>query len=43
MKKKSYLMPACFLPLLLMIVALLPACKKNADGGSSAPPVITSY
>jgi hypothetical protein len=25
-----------------MIVALLPACKKNADGGSSAPPVIAA-
>jgi len=41
MKKKSYLR-LCFLPLLFMIVALSPACKKNADGGSSAPPVIAA-
>jgi hypothetical protein len=40
MKKKSYL-SLFFLPLLFMIVALLPACKKNADG-SSAPPVIAA-
>ncbi|WPU94863.1 glycan-binding surface protein [Mucilaginibacter sabulilitoris] len=37
MKKKSY-QSLCFLPLLLLIVALLPACKKNNDAG--APPVI---
>jgi hypothetical protein len=41
MKKKSYLR-LCFLPLLFMIVALSPACKKNNDGGSSAPPVIAA-
>lgn len=41
MKKKSYL-SLCFLSLLFMIVALLPACKKNTDGGSSAPPVIAA-
>ncbi|MEZ2337880.1 glycan-binding surface protein [Mucilaginibacter sp. RCC_168] len=41
MKKKSYL-SLYFLSLVFMIVALLPACKKNADVGSSAPPVITS-
>jgi Surface glycan-binding protein B xyloglucan binding domain len=40
MKKKSYL-SLFFLPLLFMIVALLPACKKNADG-SGAPPVIAA-
>src|SRR5476651_968211 len=39
MKKKSYIR-LCFLPLLLIVVALLPACKKNADGG--APPSISS-
>ncbi|QEC74820.1 glycan-binding surface protein [Mucilaginibacter ginsenosidivorax] len=41
MKKKSYLR-LCFLPFLLMIAALLPACKKNADGGGGAPPVIAA-
>jgi len=41
MKKKSYL-SLCFLPLVLMIVALLPACKKNNDGGNGAPPVIAA-
>ena len=41
MKKKSYL-SLFFLPLLFMIVALSPACKKNADEGSSAPPVIAA-
>ncbi|SEP43468.1 glycan-binding surface protein [Mucilaginibacter sp. OK283] len=40
MKKKSYL-SLFFLPLLFMIVALSPACKKNADG-SGAPPVISA-
>jgi hypothetical protein len=40
MKKKSYL-SLFFLPLLFMIVALSPACKKNADG-SGAPPVIAA-
>lgn len=30
-----------FLPLFLMMVALLPACKKNMEG-SSTPPMITS-
>jgi len=39
MKKKSY--PSLYLlPLLLLIVILLPACKKNADGG--APPLISA-
>lgn len=32
---------ACFLPLLLMMVALLPACKKNNDSNIN-PPSITS-
>lgn len=41
MKNKSYL-SLCFLSLLFMIVALLPACKKNNDVGSSAPPVIAA-
>ncbi|MFB0498693.1 hypothetical protein ABID99_004930 [Mucilaginibacter sp. OAE612] len=41
MKKKSYL-SLYFLSFLFMIVALMPACKKNADGGSSAPPVIAA-
>jgi hypothetical protein len=40
MKKKSYIR-LCFLPLFFMIVALLPACKKNTDGGG-APPSISS-
>jgi len=40
MKKKSYL-SLFFLPLLFMIVALSPACKKNNDG-SGAPPVISA-
>ena len=40
MKKKLY-SRLCFLPLFLMVVALLPACKKNNEG-SSNPPVITS-
>jgi hypothetical protein len=39
MKKKSYLC-LFFLPLFVMIVALLPACKKNAENG--APPVISN-
>ncbi|SEM78517.1 hypothetical protein SAMN05192574_101804 [Mucilaginibacter gossypiicola] len=39
MKKKSYLR-LCFLPLFLMAVALLPACKK--DKNVSAPPVIAN-
>jgi hypothetical protein len=30
------------LPLFLMVVALLPACKKNNEGPSSKPPVVTS-
>jgi len=38
MKKKLYL-SLCFLPLLLMIVALVPACKKNNDGSGAAPVV----
>ncbi|WP_439697121.1 glycan-binding surface protein [Mucilaginibacter sp. AW1-7] len=38
MKKKSYL-SLCFLPLLFMIVALSPACKKNADASGAAPVV----
>ncbi|MGY0034684.1 hypothetical protein [Pedobacter sp. NJ-S-72] len=41
MKKKSYLC-LWFLPLLFMIVALSPACKKNADSGGGAPPVISA-
>ena len=40
MKNKSYLQ-LCYLPLLLVIVALLPACKKEATT-NSAPPSITS-
>ncbi|MES2276214.1 MAG: glycan-binding surface protein [Bacteroidota bacterium] len=38
--KKNLDARLCFLPLLLMIVALLPACKKNSD--NTIPPVITS-
>jgi len=41
MKKKSYLC-LWFLPLLFMIVALSPACKKNADSSGGAPPVISA-
>jgi hypothetical protein len=39
--KKNLDIRLYFLPLLLMVVALLPACKKNNEG-SSNPPVITS-
>lgn len=39
MKKKSFIR-MCLLPLLLAIVALLPACKKNSDSAMS--PTITS-
>ena len=40
MKNKSYLQ-LCYLPLLLLLVAFLPACKKDA-ATNSAPPVIAS-
>jgi len=39
--KKNLDIRLYFLPLLLMMVALLPGCKKNNEG-SSNPPVITS-
>lgn len=39
MKKRSFIR-VCLLPLLLAMVALLPACKKNTDSGRA--PVITS-
>lgn len=38
--KKKLDIRLCLLPLLLTIVALLPACKKNSD--STTPPVITA-
>jgi len=38
MKKKS-LIGLCLLPLLLAMVALLPACKKNSEGGGGAPSI----
>jgi hypothetical protein len=40
MKNKSYLQ-LCYLPLLLLLVAFLPACKKDA-ATNSAPPAIVS-
>src|SRR4051812_3444587 len=39
--KKNLDIRLYLLPLLLMVVALLPACKKNYEG-SSNPPVITA-